>query len=142
MTQLLKFIRSSRIRVLSINYCALGDVGGMIVAEAIQDSRNMKELYARKNEFRDKTAKVFAHSFENNNSDIEKVDLAGNLINDSGGELIGLSLSSNSTLQHLDLRKNNLRATSGVMFVQSLKDNKTLKSLKLQNNSINISFLE
>ena len=73
---------------------------------------------------------------------VERLDLSSNLINDSGGELIGLSLSVNQNLHYLNLRKNNLRATSGAMFAQSMKENKTLKCLKLQKNSINLNFLE
>lgn len=64
------------------------------------------------------------------------------MINDAGGELLGLSIARNEHLVYLNLRKNNLRATSGAMFSQSMKENKTLKCLKLEKNSININFLE
>ena len=70
------------------------------------------------------------------------MDISNNLINDAGGELLGLSIGRNEHLVYFNLRKNNLRATSGAMFSQSMKENKTLKCLKLEKNSININFLE
>lgn len=104
-------------------------------------SSSIRDLRAKTNEFRDKTAKALASAFEEN-SVVEKVDLSNNLINDAGGELLGLAIAVNQTLTHLNLRKNNLRATSGAMFAQSMKENKTMKCLQLEKNPININFLE
>ena len=104
-------------------------------------SESIKELRAKHNDFRDRTARSFAQAFEENCC-VEKVDLSNNLINDTGGELIGISLRGNTMLSYLNLRKNNLRATSGAVFAASIKDNKTLMCLKLEKNSINLNFLE
>ena len=64
------------------------------------------------------------------------------MINDTGGELIGISLAVNINLVYLNLRKNNLRVTAGTTFVKSVKENKSIRCLKLENNSINLNFLE
>ena len=141
MHQLYRLIHSTRLETLSINYCKLGETGGISIGDALCHSNHIKEIRAKRNEFRDKTAKAFAQAFEEN-CVVEKVDLSNNLINDSGGELIGLSLAVNVNLNHLNLRKNNLRFTSGAMFAQSMKENRTIKCIKLQKNSINLSFLE
>lgn len=126
---------------MSVNYCQLGDPGGVAIGDALTLSTGIKEIRAKRNEFRDLTAKAIAHAFEEN-SVVERIDLSNNLINDSGGELLGLSLAVNTNLNYLNLRKNNLRFTSGAIFAQSMKENKTIKCLKLQKNSINLSFLE
>ena len=105
-------------------------------------TKNLKDLRVKKNDFRDKTAKIIAQAFEKPTCKVERVDLSNNMINDSGGELIGLSIAENEHLLYLNLRKNNLRATSGAMFSQSMKENKKIKCLKLEKNSININFLE
>ena len=142
MQMMSKFLQATRIRTFSINYCKLGDVGGAAIGEALANMQTrVLELRAKKNEFRDKSARAIAEALEDK-SNIKRLDLSSNLINDSGGELIGLAIASNENLSHLNLRKNNLRATSGAMFAQSMKENKTLKCLKLQKNSININFLE
>lgn len=127
MTFMLNFIKMTRLQTFSINYCRLGDVGGVAIGEAIAlEGVNIKEVRAMHNEFRDATAKAIAEAIECN-THIERLDLSNNLINDSGGELLGLAIAVNTNLISFNLRKNNLRATSGAMFAQSMKENKTLK---------------
>ena len=70
------------------------------------------------------------------------LDISNNMINDSGGELLGIAILQNTNLRHLNLRKNNMRATSGAMFAKSMMENKTLKCLKLESNYIQLSYLE
>ena len=98
MTSMKEFIKLSPINMLSINYCKLGDVGGVAIGEAIEMTKNLKDLRAKKNDFRDKTAKEFAKAFEKPTCKLERVDLSNNMINDSGGELIGLSIAENEHL--------------------------------------------
>ena len=116
-----RFLQTSRVRSFSINYCKLGDVGGAAIGDALRSTQTkLIELRAKKNEFRDKTARSIAEALEDR-STIQRLDLSSNLINDSGGELLGLAIATNQTLSFLNLRKNNLRATSGAMFAQSMK---------------------
>ena len=105
----------SRIHTLSVNYCKLGDNGGQAIGDALMGSNSIRDVRAKKNEFRDKTARSIAEALEKN-SVVERLDLSSNLINDSGGELLGLAIAVNENLNYFNLRKNNLRATSGAMF--------------------------
>ena len=141
MTSFKEFIRQSRIHTLSINYCKLGDNGGVAIGEALYHANGVREVRAKNNDFRDKTAKSIAEALEHD-SVIERLDLSNNLINDAGGELLGLAMGLNKNLSFFNLRKNNLRATSGKQFAASMKENKTLKCLKLEKNSINCNFIE
>ena len=130
MTCFTVMIESSRLQTLSLNYCKLGDEGGVNLGMAIAKSSSIKDLKAKHCDFGDTTANSFAQAIEKN-SVIERLDLSNNLINDAGGELIGLSIAINTNLKYLSLRKNNMRVTSGAMFQKSMKENKTLKCLRL-----------
>ena len=57
-------ISDTRIITLSVNYCKLGDIGGVSMGEAILRSKKIEELRAMHNEFKDATAKAFAESIE------------------------------------------------------------------------------
>lgn len=115
MTCFVSLMKSTRLHTLSLNYCKLGDEGGVHLGEAVMFSNSIRDLSARHCEFGDTSAKSFAHALEAN-SNVERLDLSNNLINDAGGELIGLSIASNRNLKYLNLRRNNMRATSGAMF--------------------------
>ena len=85
-------------------------------------SNTIRDIRVKKNEFRDKTARSIAEALEASEEShgrsckVERLDLSSNLINDSGGELLGLAIAVNENLNFFNLRKNNLRATSGAMF--------------------------
>ena len=73
---------------------------------------------------------------------IKRINFAKNLITDTGGSLLGQSISQNRTLEELTLSWNNLKNGSGHEFVESLKVNKVLKKLKLDNNLVGLSFID
>lgn len=61
---LCNFIKQSKVNRLSLNYCKLGDTGGVAIGEALIQSLWLKELCAKRNEFRDATAKAMAEAIE------------------------------------------------------------------------------
>ena len=73
---------------------------------------------------------------------MENLDLSYNKINDSGGELLALSLKNNSTLTKLSLYKNNLKFTTGAFFVNSMRLNSQIQLLNLDGNCINLNYIE
>ena len=53
MHQLYRLINNSKLQILSVNYCKLGDPGGIAIGDALALSTNIREIRAKKNEFRD-----------------------------------------------------------------------------------------
>ena len=92
--------------MLSVNYCKIGDEGGVILADAISHSSSVKDVRAKYCNFGDATARSFALCLEENHARLERLDLSNNHINDAGGELLGISIKQNTHLKFLDLRKN------------------------------------
>ena len=61
-----EFLRGPRIRTVSLNYCKIGDEGGVLIGEALRFASSIKDLRAKCNEFRDATAKAIAEALEDN----------------------------------------------------------------------------
>lgn len=134
-------VKQSKLQTLSVNYCKLTDEGGVVLGEAVSESINLRNVYARANEFRYETAKKFAETLLINDV-LQTLDLSNNLINEAGGILLAKSLKSNSCLQKLNLKTNNMRFESGACFVDAMKTNSVIKYLNLQKNPIGMEFLE
>jgi len=54
------YVKHSRLHTFSINYCKLGDAGGVALGEALSQASSIREVRAMHNEFRDSTARAFA----------------------------------------------------------------------------------
>jgi len=124
-------IQNSALKNLSVDFCHLGDVGGVAIAEACQNGAPLKTLSMKENDLKDETAKAFAFSLLMRNCNLESLDLSNNLINDSGGELVAKSLQENNKLLRLNMSKNNMRDTSGAMFALSMRMNPVILTLNL-----------
>mmetsp|Transcript_24080 Transcript_24080/g.32290 ORF Transcript_24080/g.32290 Transcript_24080/m.32290 type:complete len:279 (+) Transcript_24080:141-977(+) len=85
-------VKQSRLHTLSMNYCKLGNEGGVSLGDALLLSNSMRDLRAKSCDFGDTAAKAFAACLEDNPT-LERLDLSNNLINDAGGELLGISIA-------------------------------------------------
>ena len=102
---------------------------------------NLKYVFARHNNFKDEAAKAIADGIKISYSQLIKLDLSSNSINDAGGELIAEAIKSNTCLVSLNLARNNMRASSGEVFKTSMEQNDKITYLNLNENCITINFI-
>ena len=96
---------NSRMEILSVNNCKLGETGGIAIGEAIlaentgkkseKAIRHLKIISARHNQFKDETAKAIAEGIKKGTCVLKRLDLSSNSINDAGGELLAEALQEN-----------------------------------------------
>ena len=77
MQMLSRLIRQTNLHTLSLNYCKLGDPGGKAIGDGLMQSSSIRDIRAKKNEFRDLTAKAIAQALEED-SVVEKIDISNN----------------------------------------------------------------
>ena len=112
---------------LELDNCELGETGGTALGQAIilsfKSKLQLKYLSVRNNYLADKAAVRIAAGLEAGGTKLQVLNLAGNGINDSGGEVLARAMKNNNTVQEFDLSHNNLRFTTAAAFLESLKFN-------------------
>lgn len=114
-------LAGTRLHTLSLNYCKIGDYGGVLIGKNLQHRRShLRNLKLKFCELGDPTARSLANCIELDIK-LQLLDLSNNLISDAGGELLAISVRFNESLQCLKLRNNDMRETSGDIFVQAMR---------------------
>lgn len=85
----------ANLQYLSMVRCNIGDDAGVSVAEGVIRSKTLKTVILPFNNLSDDSARAFSDAISKAGCPLETLDLSYNKINDSGGELIAISLKDN-----------------------------------------------
>ncbi|XP_072894437.1 NACHT, LRR and PYD domains-containing protein 3-like isoform X1 [Hemitrygon akajei] len=119
-----------KIQKLRLRKVGLTDSGAEDLASALSTNPSLTDLYLSYNELGDSGVKLLSESLRNRQCKIQKLELMGVGLTDSGAEDLASALSTNPSLTELDLNDNKL-GDSGVKLVSAALRNPECKIQKL-----------
>ncbi|CAM9443467.1 unnamed protein product, partial [Chrysoparadoxa australica] len=123
-----------RLIKLEMSANGLGDVGAILLAEAMQSHPTVEWVSIENNNIGDTGALSWGKALSTNAA-LCSLSLSNNMIADDGGAGIAGGLKANRTLHYLALETNQLGSSAGVAFGELLAINTALQTLDLGGNT-------
>jgi Ran GTPase-activating protein (RanGAP) involved in mRNA processing and transport len=127
-----KFTRLTR---LHLDNNMITDKGGLLIAQSIRISSNLKWLYLGCNHITDTTAIAIADALRRD-AQLHWIDLSGSNITETGALALSRMLCVNTSVQELYLNQNQMGDKGACAFAEALDVNYNLRRLGLGNNQI------
>ena len=120
---------------LNLSGYAIGLVGAKLIAESLNDMKNLKTLNLNNNNIEDDGANLIAESLKEMNN-LEALYLGGNKLGPDSAKNIAESLKKLRNLKTLNLKWNDIGPAGAAYIAKFLKKLKNLTILNLNNNNI------
>eukprot|EP00928_Gymnodinium_smaydae_P003133 TRINITY_DN11121_c1_g1_i1.p1 TRINITY_DN11121_c1_g1~~TRINITY_DN11121_c1_g1_i1.p1 ORF type:complete len:1626 (-),score=357.23 TRINITY_DN11121_c1_g1_i1:65-4942(-) len=136
-SELARVLRWCALRILGLEGCRLGTIGGVAVACALKDNRCLLQLLLPGNGLGPEVARALAEALIENRT-LEHLDLDKNYLGSRGAQDLAEALVTNRSLKSLSMSSNDLDDMGASDIAAALRDNvlSALHTLRLARNCL------